>query len=185
MELSSGSSMHTTSQHPAPRERRQSTGKPHPRFAAPRGRAALHAVICDPDVPSGQRTPAPEHPWHDLTRTNPRTALPTEKEDEMLEAAITQGCTTRDKVITYFLTRIGTAMAHFPDADDFRLSDILYVRAMAEIAEAQESFALAHTLPTTASRAAAVREGREAHAMMELLCSTYERGETVPFSGAR
>lgn len=175
--------MKTTSPRPAPLEGRQPHQRMHPRIAERHLRVALHGVICDAHAVSGQRTPAPEHPWHDLTREEPRTALPCAKERTMLHAAIRQGCTTRDQVLTYFLARIADAMGQFPDAAAFRVSDILYVRAMAEIAEAQESIALAHTVPSDDTRAAAVREGREALPLIELLCTTYERGDALPFPG--
>jgi hypothetical protein len=183
-QLSIGSSHMSTNHHRSPLERHQSNRRVHPRIAEKQLRVALHAVIVDGTAPSGQRTPAATAwRWHDLTRER-CGALPCADERAMLADAIRSGCTTRGQVLTYFLARIGDAMAHFPDADTVRTSDILYVRAMAEIAEAQESIALAHTLPSAETRAIASREGREAHQLLELVCTTYERGDALQFPGA-
>jgi hypothetical protein len=154
-------------------ERRQPAARLDPRMALRRLRVALGAVVT--------KYPQPDWPWEDNARKEPRSPAPCEKEREMLTAAIRQGCTTRDRVLTYYLLRIQDSMAQFPDAAQFALSDILYVRAMAEQAEALEAQARARALPSPEHCEVAARETREAMGVQELLVATYERGDTLPF----
>lgn len=139
------------------------------RFALRRLRSALADVIRDPAALSGQRTPEPAHPWHDLSRETPRAALPCAKERAMLHAAIRQGCTTRAQVIRYRAQQLLDDFRQFPD--ECTASDVLYVRAMLEQAEAIEAQTIAHAMPTEPNRLAAVRETREGIAVQELLCA--------------
>jgi hypothetical protein len=154
-------------------ERRQPAAMLDPRMALRRLRGALAAVVT--------KYPEPAWPWEDNSRKTPRSPVPCEKERDMLSAAIRQGCTTRDRVLTYYLVRIQDSMAQFPDAAQFTLSDILYVRAMAEQAEALEAQARARALPSPEHCDAAARETREAIGAQQLLCELYERGDALPF----
>ena len=154
-------------------ERRQPAAAIHPRMAEKRLRVALGAVAT--------KYPEPNWPWEDNARKEPRAPLPCEKERDMLAAAIQQGLTTRDRVLTYYLARIADSMAQFPDAGRFALSDILYVRAMAEQAEALDAQARARAIPSPAHCDAAARETREAIGVQELLIEIYERGDALPF----
>lgn len=142
------------------------------RFALRRLRNALADVIRDPAALSGQRTPEPAYPWHDLTRETPRAALPFEKERAMLHAAIRQGCTTREKIVRYRAAQLLDDFAQFPD--EGRALDVLYTNLVTEEAEAIEAQTIAHALPTETNREAAIRESREAIGVMELECKVLE-----------
>lgn len=156
----------STSHQGTPLARRQSTHRVEPRIAEQRLRVALAAVIADQTAPTGQRTPEPDHYWYDNSREQPRAPLVCEKERAMLHAAIAQGCTTPMQVVSYYLARLTDSLAQFPD--ERRLSDVLYVRLMAEEAEALEAQALARGLGTVEARAAAVRETRDEIGIAEL-----------------
>lgn len=134
-------------------ERHRPSNSAEPRMALRRLRVALHALIA---YPGGQNTPRPESPWHDLTRNEPRATHPCEKERAMIAAAIRQGCTTPDQVLSYFLARLTDAMAEFPI--EIRVSDVCFVRLMAEQAEALEAQALARGLGTDDAYTVAERE---------------------------
>lgn len=142
------------------------------RFALRRLRIALADVIRDPAALSGQRTPTPAYPWHDVTRDAPRAALPCEKERAMLHAAIRQGCTTREKIVAYRAQQLLDDFAQFPD--EASPNDIMFTRLLLEQAEAIEAQTVAHGLPTEENRARAIRESREAISVMELECRVLE-----------
>lgn len=158
--------MKSTSHQGAPLARRQSAHRVEPRIAAQRLRVALQAVIADPSAPSGQRTPEPEHFWHDNSREDPRAPLVCEKERAMLHAAIAQGCTSPMQIVSYYLTRLADSLNQFPE--QLVVSDVLYVRLMAEEAEALEAQALARGLGTVEARAVAVRETQDVIGVAEL-----------------
>ena len=162
--------MKSTSHQRAPLARGHRDPRCDPRIAERRLRVALARVI------DGHAAPEPAYAWHDNSRTDPRAPLPCEKERAMLAAAIRAGATTRDAVLTYYLARIADTLAEFPDAHAVRTSDVLYVRAMAEIAEATEATMLAHTCPDAPHRERAVRELREAIECEELVAVAFERG---------
>lgn len=156
--------MKATSHHRPTLERRQSNAPPmDPRISERRLRVALHAVIARDGT---QLTPAPAHPWHDLTRDEPRAALPCTREREMIHAAIRQGCTTPNQVLSYHLARIADDMAQFDDAPT--VSDVCYVRLMAEQAEALEAQALARAFGTPEAEARAAIESEDAITALRL-----------------
>jgi hypothetical protein len=147
--------------------RHQSDHRVDPRLAERRLRVALQQVIT--------RTPDPVHPWHDNSRAEPRAPLVCAKERELLHAAIAQGCTTPMQIVSYYLARLADSLNQFPE--QLLASDVLYVRLMAEEAEALEAQALAHGIPTPANRETALRETREAIVVQQLECALLESGE--------
>lgn len=173
--------MKATSQDRPTLERRQSL-RLVPRRPDQPLRDMLHTIIRDPNAAKGQLTPAlTGWRWHDLTRDEPRCDVPCGDERAMIHDAIRSGCTTRDRVLRYYLARIQDDMAQFPDAASIETSDVLFIVAMAEMAEGMESVARAHTMPTHENRRAAVKEASEAIPILQLVCATYERGESLPF----
>lgn len=155
-----------------------------PQIAERRLRVALQAVIADPTAPSSQRTPTPEHFWHDNSRTEPRAPLVCEKERDMLAAAIAQGCTTELQIVRYYLARLADTLAEFPDAP--RVSDACYILYAAEHAEAIERAAIARALPTQENRETAIREIEEANLAGRAFCGALARGDFVrPMGVAR
>lgn len=163
----------STSHQGSPLARRQSEPRVDARIAEQRLRVALHAVIADSSARSGQHTPSPEHFWHDNSRDEPRAPIACEKERDMLNAAIAQGCTTPMRIVSYYLARLTDSLAQFPE--ELLVSDVLYVRLMAEEAEALEAQALAQGMPTAEHCAAAVRETREAITVQLLECASLEQ----------
>jgi hypothetical protein len=159
--------MNTTSHRRSPLERRQhSPSRAHPRFAERALRNALQAIIVDET--GEQHTPSPDFPWHDNTRETPRAMLPCERERTMLRAAIRQGCTTPERVLTYFLARIADAMADFAQPVD--VSALVYTRLVQEQAEALEAQSLARALPSPERWQHAVRETRDVIHAAHVFC---------------
>jgi hypothetical protein len=172
------STMKTTSHQPAPLERHQSNARIDTRMALRRLRVGLHRVItCE----QGQRTPEPAHPWHDLTREEPRSALPCEKERTMLHAAIRQGCTTPERVIEYRMLQLADDLAQF--AQPAELSEILYIQMMAEQAEAFAAQSRAHALPSPAHTEAAIRETEEANVVQRAYVTLMRHGRSLFHAG--
>lgn len=176
--------MKTTSQGRSPLERRQSRtarGPAHPRIAERRLlRESLQRLIVDDD--GAQHTPArTAWRWYDNTRAQHRCPLPGADAREMRHDAIQSGCTTRSRVVRHHIEQLADDLAQFPDAAEYPPADVLYVQAMIELAEAIEAGAIAHTMPSPDTLARAAKEGREGHLALELLCSAYERGHTIPF----
>jgi hypothetical protein len=153
--------MNTTSRDSATLERRQSI-RIEPHRPDQQLRDMLHDVIKDPTARTGQRTPAlTGWRWHDLTRDDPRCDVPFGDERTMIHDAIRNGCTTRERVLRYHLARLQDDMAQFPDASVTPTSDVLFVLAMAEMAESMEAVAREHTMDTPENRRAAVKEASE------------------------
>jgi hypothetical protein len=140
-----------------------------PRLAARRLLIALAAVPT--------RTPMPGHAWHDLTRTDPRSAMPFAKERGMIHDAIKQGCTTPDRVISYRLAQMKDDLAQFAEAPN--VVELVYVQLVTEEAEAVEAQTLAHALPTAANRDAALRETEEASTIARAYCSLVKSGRST------
>jgi hypothetical protein len=158
-----------TNLHPAMLARRQSPEPVEPLLAARR------LVIALANIPT--RTPQPGHAWHDITRTDPRTAMPFAKERGMIHAAIKQGCTTPDRVIAYRLAQMKDDLAQFAEAPNF--VELVYVQLVTEEAEAVEAQTLAHALPTAANRDAAIRETEEASTIARAYCSLVKSGRST------
>ena len=146
--------MKATNHHGATLARRQS-GHPtmDPRLAERRIRIALGAVICA-STPSGQRTPSPEHAWHDNSRAEPRSPLVCAKERAMLADAARQGCTTPDRIIEYFLVRIEDALAQFPA--EYSARELVYLKLAIDEAEALEAQSIDRALPSPEHHRAAL-----------------------------
>jgi hypothetical protein len=164
--------MHTTSQDRATRERPQSFRRA-PRRPGQELRDMLHDVIKDPTAPKGQRTP--EHTgwrWHDLRRDDPRTDVPSGDEDAMLAAAIREGCTTRGKVVVYFLKRLERTLGFF--GSPMPVDEVLYPQFAKENADMVEAQCIARALPTPENKQRAVMETREAVSIAELACAEME-----------
>lgn len=150
--------MKATNHHGAALARRQSGHQMDPRLAERRIRIALSAVICSKASTSGQRTPVPEHAWHDNTRAEPRAGLVCSKERAMLADAAQQGCTTPDRVIEYFLVRIEDALTQFPAAYSAR--ELVYLKLAIDEAEALEAQSIDRALPSPEHHRAALEATR-------------------------
>jgi hypothetical protein len=146
--------MNATNHHGAALARCQSGHQMDPRLAVRRLRNALHAVIVSDESVSGQRTPVPEHAWHDNTREQPRSALVCEKERAMLADAALQGCTTPDRIIEYFLVRIDDALAQFPS--EYSARELVYLKLAIDEAEALEAQSIDRALPSPEHHRAAL-----------------------------
>lgn len=154
-----------TTNHSGPTLERQSN-RTEPRRRLRRLRIALHAMIA---YPGGQLTPEPEAPWHDLTRQEPRAAHPCEKERTMIANAIRQGCTTPQQVLSYYLARIQDSMEEF--ATPVRVSDVCFVRLIAELADVVESGTLARGLGTAEALQTFQRETAEVVPIAQLVAA--------------
>jgi hypothetical protein len=160
--------MNATNHHGAALARRQSGHRMDPRLAERRIRNALQEVIRNPALPSGQRTPCPEYPWHDNTRAEPRAQLVCAKERELLEAAISQGCTTPAQVIEYYLVRIEDSLAHFESPHEAR--ELVYIKLAIDEAEALQAQSVDHALPSPEHRRAAVEATHRVELDARLFC---------------
>lgn len=166
----------STDRHGLRLESHQPPTSADPRMAIRRLRVALHALIA---FPGGQNTPRPESPWHDLTRKDPRATHPCEKEREMISAAIRQGCTTPDQVLSYFLARLTDAMAEFPT--EVKVSNVCFVRLIQEEAEMVEAQAEARGLATDEAHERAIRETADVIPLAQLyVAGAFRRPLGVP-----
>jgi hypothetical protein len=156
----------TTQQHRASLARRQTEGRLHPRLVERRRLAALAELFTD-----AARKP---DALYALTRRDPRCKLPDEKLRTLIHEGIGTGVISRERLVRYRLFQLLDDLAQFPD--EAPASDVLYVRLMAEQAEALEAQARAQGLPTPANREHAVRETREAVAIQSIACAAYEIG---------
>jgi hypothetical protein len=158
--------MKTTQRHRAALASRHTVAGPDPRLVTRRRLVAFAELFTD-----APRKPAA---LYALTRKEPRCQLPDEKEYQLIVEGIAAGTISRDRLVSYVLFKLMTLLALYPDQVD--TSDVLYVRLMAEQAEALEAQARAHGLPTPANREHAVRETREEIAIASLACAAYEQG---------
>ncbi len=147
----------------------QSAPPTDPRMALRRMRVALAEVIT--------KAPTPQHFWHDLTREDPRSALPFEKERSMLHAAIAQGCTTPERIIRYRLAQMHDDLAQF--AETPLLEEMLYVELMNEQHEALHAQARAHAFPGDSLEMDAIRETEEANVVMRAYCWLMREGRSL------
>lgn len=148
---------------PAMLARRQTPPRLDERLALRRLRIALMAVII-------ARRPEPTHAWDDVARTDPRAALPCEKERAMVHAAIHQGLTTPERVIDYRLFQMADDLAQFDEAP--QLAELLYVRLIQDEAEALDAQSIDHALPSPTHHVAAIAATqqlvRDARVFLEL-----------------
>lgn len=140
-----------------------------PRMAMRRLRVAFSSVVIT--------TPEPRHPWDDVRRKEPRSALPCEKEREMIHAAIRQGCTTPDRIISYRITQLQDDLAQFHETP--LLEEMLYQHLIREQAESMDAVTRAHAMPTPAHRDAAIRETEEASLVGRMFCLLMRSGRSL------
>lgn len=108
-----------------------------------------------------------------LTRKEPRCALPDEKQRQMIHDGIREGVISREQIIRYRATQLLDDLAAFPDAGS--AAEALYVPMVREIAQALDAQTVAHGVPTPANQDTAVRESKEAIAVLELHCAALVR----------
>lgn len=147
----------------------------HPRLQLQRLRVAFVGIVF-----GAKRMP---DRWYGLTERNRTVSFPFEREREFIHEAIRQGATTEMQILTWRLTQLADDLAQFPNAPT--LSDLCYIRLMAEQAEALQAQARAHGIPTQANREAALRETREAITVLQMECALLEQDADESSSGAR
>lgn len=153
--------MHTTRTSRVNLAIHQTAPRQDPRLALRRIRVAFAELVT--------KAPAPGHAWHDVTRTDPRTRLPCEKERAMIHDAIRQGCTSPDRVIRYHLARMQDDLAQFAEAP--LLEELFYQQLIQEEASAIDAQSIAHALPSAEHQAAAVRATAQVARDARLFCS--------------
>lgn len=140
-----------------------------PRMAVRRVRVALAGVIT--------KTPEPSHFWYDITREEPRAAMPFEKERDMLHAAIRQGCTTPKRIMLYRITQLQDDLSQFAEAP--LLAELVMQHLITEQAESMAAISLAHAMPTAAHREEAIRETEEASFLGRVACEVLRSGGSL------
>lgn len=153
--------MHTTKTSQVNLAIHQTAPRQDPRIALRRVRVAFAELVT--------KAPVPGHAWHDVTRTDPRTRLPCEKERAMIHDAIRQGCTTPDRVIRYHVARMQDDLTQFPEAP--LLEELLYVQLIREEAEALDAQSIAHALPSAEHQEAAIRATAQVARDARLYCT--------------
>lgn len=113
-----------------------------------------------------------------LTRKEPRCQLPDEKQRALIHKGIRDGVISRARVIRYRASQLLGDFAQFPD--EAGAIDVLYVQAMVEVAEMVEAQTIARAMPTEGNRDVAVRESREAVAVVELHCAALSQWHPLP-----
>jgi len=111
--------------------------------------------------------------WYGLTERHRTVSFPFERERQFVHEAIQLGCTTPMQVMSWHLARLADDLAQFPDAPC--VSDVCYIRLMAEQAEALEAQARARGLRTAEADAIALRESEEAIAALQLYVTGVRR----------
>jgi hypothetical protein len=145
----------------------------HPRIAHRRRLSAFVELFTD-----ASRKPDAVYA---IQRKDPRVKLYDEREREIIHQGIKDGVISRERIVRYRLSQLLDDLAQFPH--DVPVSDVVYVRLMAEQAEALEAQAIARALPTSANRDAAVRETKDAIAMQHIACVALEQGTFAPRLG--
>lgn len=140
----------------------QTDPRPDPRMALRRMRVALAEVIT-------QAPTSMADAWYDVSRKEPRAALPCAKERAMIHAAIADGCATPESVIRYRLFQMHDDLTQFGEAP--LLEELLYVQMIQEQAEAIDAQSRAHALGTTTLELQAIRETEEATVLQRAYCA--------------
>jgi hypothetical protein len=107
--------------------------------------------------------------WYDVTRKDPRAALPCAKERAMIHAAIHESCTTPDAVIRYRLAQLHDDLAQFDAAP--LLEELLYVELIRGQADAIDAQTRAHAFGTPTLELLAIRETEEATVVQRAYCA--------------
>jgi hypothetical protein len=114
--------------------------------------------------------------WYDLTRNRP-TRFPFERDREYVHAAIREGATTPDRVISWRLKQLADDLAQF--SEPLEMNELFFVRLICEQAEAADAQTRAHAMPTSLNRDLAIKETEEAWLLGRLYCALLRGGRAM------
>lgn len=162
----------------------KSTGQrlaPQPKF---RDRIAVHSAPITQQIADRRRcvafcelfSDAPRKPdfVYELQRRDRRHHLPDERQRRLIHDGIREGYISRERMIRYRAAQLMDDLSAFPN--DTPANERLLAVMLREIGEAIEKHVIAEGTPSFENRADAVREGREAVAILELRNAALEQG---------
>lgn len=106
---------------------------------------------------------------YELSRAEPRCALPNEKERGMLHRDIRAGLIPRDRLVAYRRAQLLDDLAQYPDSAP--ATEVLHVELMTQTAEMVHACTVAEGMPTLANRRAKVKETRDVLALAAIVCA--------------
>jgi hypothetical protein len=119
----------------------------------------------------------------ELTRSQPRCALPDEKQRRMIHTGIRAGYVTREQCVRFRLAQLIDDLGQFPAEGSAH--ETLYRLLMKETGEMVDWQTIARGTPTTENRARAVQETRENIAIEELQIAAMEHGAIERYRESR
>lgn len=162
----------------------KSTGQrlaPQPKF---RDRIAVQSAPITQQIADRRRcvafcelfSDAPRKPdfVYELQRRDRRHQLPDERQRRLIHDGIREGYISRERVIRYRAAQLLDDLAAFPS--NTPANERLLAVMLREIGEAIEAHIVAEGTPSSENRAGAVREGRQAIALIERRNAALEQG---------
>lgn len=111
---------------------------------------------------------------HELQRRDQRVPLPDARHRALIHEGIRAGFISRERLVRYCAAQLLDYLGVFEDHTPAQ--DRLLAIVMRELGEAAESAIVAESVPSGENRSRAIRESKDAIAVLELHAATLERG---------